>query len=305
MLHSWAALQVSTADDTVNARTTTTPHIETSEQHEHHLRALYESALLLYCGHRVEEAQSAFQSLVNEITTTSSSSSSSHRASKRPRTITATPPPSSQWQRRLRYVAYKNLAETCAELGQHNNALNAFTAALDNDLSDLIVWLGAARSACTVGHLHAARKAFEAALSLRAGHWLAHRPYRAVLAAIGDLDDDLDARGVGTVYVTEEALVGTLVRARQVAAEDTHEQLCVEALRLKELSCNALFDAVCTAFFRKLSAHSNLPVAYPVLFDAPLPPRVMDISNSSDDVVVVQELRAQSKRRTRTGSIRI
>lgn len=298
MLQSWAVVQDATTSLLLQPLSS---QKEAPEQRENRLRASYEQALLHIRNGAIEKAQSAFRSLVDELNELSTASltpvpippSGNIRPPKRPRLQPGEFP---LWARRLRYVALRNLAETCTSLGDHIQALHSYSSALDDDRSDFVVWLGAARAAAAVGRLHVARRAYEAALAMRPRHWLAARPYRVLLAAIGDTDDDLVLDIAAAPTITTEA--HALATRRVCALEDectTHPaDTAPEKLRLGELSWVTLVDVLRACLERRLAGRSSLLVAHPVSFDSPsLSPELTAtvVSPSSDEVIVVAETR--------------
>lgn len=223
------------------------------------------------------------------------------RPPKRPRLTNVLP----AWERRLRYAAFRNLAETCLARGEFADALSAFSTALDQDQSDFLVWCQAARAATSSGQLHVARRAFETALAMRPGHLLPTRPYRSLLVAIGDPDDDVtrtklcpDAIRMARVHagaLTREGGRGT----NGDGADNTASSKSMsELLHIPELTWVALVDALRKCLERRMNAHGDVFIGQSVRFSAPvLPPKVdCALAESSDEVVVVAETRMQKRK---------
>lgn len=307
MLLSWIAIQDVVATPKPKPLS---PHQETAEQREHRLRAMYEQALILHRNDALEKAQSAFRSLVAELASfattpsqsarTASLPATSVRPTKRPRVQAVESP---LWVLRLRYAALRNLAETCASLGEHTEALYAYSRALDDDPSDFVVWLGAARAASAVGRLHVARRAYEAALAKRPRHWLVLRPYHALLAAIGD--DDYDVATTAPNHLSTDTRILVTRHACALADERSAHpiQEGAELLHVDELSWVCLADALRACLERRLAGHTPLLVAHPVRFIAQKLAKPQDgvasvvVSASSDEVILVAETRSQKRKR--------
>lgn len=333
MLQSWTPIQQVTAK---SKPTNSTEQQETAEKREHRLRGTYERALSEHRNGNMDSAYASFSYLVTELSddpTPLFSDSSpptpvnnpNRRAAKRLRATLPIRQPSAnipEWQRRLRYLALRNLAETCVAQGNHNHALIAFCRALEDDNSDLVVWLGAARASVEIGHLHIARRAYEAALAMRPGHWLSIHHYRALLTAIGDADDDVAMCNSSTLShfahsVTLEAQ--QLAQRRANALKESSTDRAVqppESLQLAELSWSCLVDVLKKCLQHRLSGRTNLLVAHPVRFIAPpLPPRslsqsqvqpkVLDGSQLSDEVVVIAQSRPLKRKRPDSGTVNV
>lgn len=297
MLQSWAPIQdaISRSEPT----TSSPSQLESSEHREHRLRAEYEKALVLNKNGEFNAAKTAFLNLASQITdrpgvmplaapSTNAQARPFARPSKRMRTQPKEIP---EWERRLRYATYRNLAETCVALNDHKFALLIFSRALDDDSSDFLVWLHAARAAASCGHLHVARCAFESALMMRPRHWLISKPYRTLLSAIGDSDDD-----VLPLSLSDGAEELAARHAGALSDEYKTQPLSEpELLTLSELSWSCLVDSLRACLNRRMLGRSSLLVAHPVIFSAPDPPskgRCLDnVSQVSDDVVVVTESR--------------
>lgn len=334
MLQSWTPIQQVTAK---SKPTSSTEQHETPEKREHRLRGTYERALSEHRNGNMDSAYASFSYLVTELSDDPTPlfpdsspptplNNPNRRATKRLRATLPIRQPSAnipEWQRRLRYLALRNLAETCVAQGNHNHALIAFCRALEDDNSDLVVWLGAARASVEIGHLHIARRAYEAALAMRPGHWLSIHHYRALLTAIGDADDDVAMRNSSSLSnfahsVTLKAQ--ELAERRANALKESLTDRAVqppESLQLAELSWSCLVDVLKKCLQHRLSGRTNLLVAHPVRFTAPplpplsLPPQpqvqptVLDGSQFSDEVVVVAQSRHLKRKRPDNDAVNV
>lgn len=150
-------------------------------------------------------------------------------------------------------------------------AVDSYALALDDDRSDFLVWVRAAKAATLCGRLHVARRAFETALRLRPDHWLCRDGYRAVLAAIGDADEDV----VGGEQAPVGEHVELIVRERykflemERQARVAKQAKAAEIVSLEELTWACLVDALRVCLERRVSCtdpeHEALPVGHPVM----------------------------------------
>lgn len=305
MLLTWAPVQ-----DIITRRepASNSSQHESAEHREHRLRAEYEASLSLFKQGDYGSAKTSFLNLIAQISdrpgiaplvpasSTDTTTRPFARPAKRLRLQTQEVP---EWERRLRYATYRNLAESCAALHEYSFALQAFSRALDDDSSDFLVWIHAARASISCGQLHIARCAFESAYAMRPRHWLIMKPYRTLLSAIGDADDD-----VTPALLSEDAEILAARHAKALMDERMSQPPPrePEVLVLSELSWASLVDTLRMCLSRRLFGRSDLFVAHPVLFSTPpLPVPVESLNNathSSDDIVIVAETRTQKRPRS-------
>lgn len=303
MLQTWAPVQ-----DLITRRepASNSSQHESAEHREHRLRVEYEAALALFKQGDFETAKTSFLNLITQIserpgvvplalpTSVDTATRPFARPAKRLRLQSQGV---SEWECRLRYATYRNLAESCAALHEYKFALQAFSRALDDDSSDFLVWIHAARAAISCGQLHVARCAFESAYAKRPCHWLIMKPYRTLLSAIGDADDD-----VSPAPLSKEAEILAARRAKALMDERMSQPSPCEpeVLALSELSWANLVDVLRMCLSRRLDSRSELFVAHPVRLSAPpLSVTVKSHDNttqSSDDIVVVAETRTRKRR---------
>lgn len=305
MLQTWAPVQdiITRREPTLNS----SQH-ESAEHREHRLRAEYESALALFKQGDYASAKISFLNLVAQIADrpgvvpllpTVPVDLSTRPFARPAKRLRLQPQEIPEWERRLRYATYRNLAESCAALHEYKFALQAFSRALDDDSSDFLVWIHAARAAVSCGQLHIARCAFESAYSMRPCHWLIMKPYRTLLSAIGDADDD-----VTPALLSDDAEILAARHAKALMDERASQPPPrePELLELSELTWANLVDALRTCLNRRLASRSDLLVAHPVRFSTPnVPPASQvteDATQSSDDIVVVAETRKLKRPRS-------
>lgn len=279
---------------------------ETSEHRELRLRKQYEQALASHQNNNHREAQKQFSSIAADLRESNrerraaffKSAPSTTLPKKRPRSTE-----SPLWERRLRYAVHRNLAEVHFTLQNYLSSLEAYLAALDDDRSDFLIWVRAARAASRCGKLHIARRAYEMALSMRPAHWLCKADYQAVLHAIGDDDEDCKptrasfSRGM-------EVQVADMLKNQQRSLQEEKKQIVYNAtaqpqlLQLRELSWGHLVDVLRTCLECRLAGNppdGTLPVAHPVRFEYPsmeslLASHIHSVdSDISDEVQFVSE----------------
>lgn len=282
-------------------------HKETSEHRELRLRNQYEEALRLHQNNHTESAKRQFEDIAEDLRKShaerrAAAAEVRHRVgSKRPRQEE-----SPLWERKLRFAVHRNLAEVYFHLTDYLRALQSYASALDDDRSDFLIWVRAARSAALCGRLHVARRAFETALTMRPGHWLCRSAYQAVLAAIGDADEDCDRKC--TLALSNPSLDGDIVdmvRQRyefQKAEEKDAKSNASEApevIRLDELSWACLVDALRVCLDSRLSGNPQYgthPVAHPVTFEyshltkSSQQPIANASEDNSDEVMLVSDI---------------
>ncbi|KAJ8902096.1 hypothetical protein NDN08_006504 [Rhodosorus marinus] len=95
-----------------------------------------------------------------------------------------------EWESQLTYLARRNLAEIEEIRSNLEEALAHYRAALNEDDSDVVVWLRTGRCAAKLGKLNVARRAFEGGLIAQPNHILCSRELRKVLVALGEVQDD-------------------------------------------------------------------------------------------------------------------
>lgn len=178
------------------------------------------------------------------------------------------------WERRLRYAVHCNLADVHLQLGEHVKAVGAYVRALDDDRSDFLTWIKTARAASSCGRLHVARRAYEVALTMRPNHWLAKNPYKFVLQAIGDSDDDICPISIQAI----EPAVADMVTQRdsflreEVAEAQEHPKNNAEHIFLQELSWACLVDALRRCLESRMSCRNGVfdySVGHPVVIEYP------------------------------------
>lgn len=266
MLQQWA-----TSGPTPKA---SSPHIETPEQRENRLLRKYESAL--------NETSENARNKLTDIAT-SLSQSRELRLGKRPR------PSTPLWERRLRYAVHRNLADVSARLGDSYHALQSYTHALDDDNTDFLIWLKAARTAAETGQLHIARKAYEVALSMRPRHWLVLPEYQAILCAIFDSDEDVAKSNLGTLS-SKVSVFLTNRRKHMHCENETSSPPVAERITINELSWACLVDALMSCLEQRLSSAGKggaYDVAFPILFeiDNRLQPSVVQSGTEQDGII--------------------
>ncbi len=171
---------------------------ETNEAREGRLREAYENALSQCNDGNTLEAKDALLAIAKELRSISVEETvtspkrkllGSPRATKRLRLANE-----AAWIQSLRYAVNRNLGDLFVTLGDPSEALRSYGLALDDDDSDFVIWMRAARAASILGQLHVARRAYETALQIRPGHFLCRDNYFSVLRAIGDLDEDAERK---------------------------------------------------------------------------------------------------------------
>lgn len=270
---------------------------ETPEQRELRLRKQYEQALEAHRCHQTAIAKRQFEAIVDELPApqlvTKTNRSGSHLHEKRQRNST------SSWERRLRFAVHRNLGESCFEMKLYPEAMAAFGKALDDDRSDFLVWVRAARSATRCGRWHVARRAYEKALILRPGHFLCTRAYKAVLQAIGDADEDVDRDRANldkeVIELVEQRIVYWELELKAIEKQQP------EVIKLQELTWACLVDELRVCLERRLKSGDDTPIGHPVSFEfTHVPsksvhnggrrPEVEEIHDSSDDVEEHEDL---------------
>lgn len=272
MLLSWDAC-LPPPESTLPAADPTTPQ-ETPEHREHRLRKQYEQALEAHRQHQSAVAKHQLEQIAADLHYSKTQRLKLQvqlvpkAGDKRPRDNTPL------WERRLRFAVHRNLAEACFELGLYVQAVEAYGVALDQDRSDFLVWVHAAKAAAMCGRLHVARRAFETAMKLRPGHWLCVEAYRAVLHAIGDADDD-DVRGEADAVPIEniEKILHDRWKFWEIEKKEKteKEKKGPEIICLEELTWACLVDALRLCLERRLVGSELqgeiLPVGHPVMFN--------------------------------------
>eukprot|EP00177_Eucheuma_denticulatum_P004472 GFKZ01008128.1.p1 GENE.GFKZ01008128.1~~GFKZ01008128.1.p1 ORF type:complete len:1966 (+),score=267.57 GFKZ01008128.1:160-6057(+) len=240
---------------------------ETPELRELRLRQLYQQALHSHRNQSNQLAKRQFEQLASEFRQPQQHHATARQSAvgeKRPRDSTPL------WERRLRFAVNRNLAEVCYDMHMYAEAVESYALALDDDRSDFLVWVRAARAATLCGRLHVARRAFETALRLRPDHWLCRDGYRAVLAAIGDADEDVVGGGQAPVGGQVELIVRERYRFLEIEREGrmAKQVKAAEVVSLEELTWACLVDALRVCLERRVSCtdaeHEALPVGHPV-----------------------------------------
>ncbi|CAN8068352.1 unnamed protein product [Agarophyton chilense] len=268
MLQQWATSN--------SARKPSVSKVETPEQRENRLLTKYESAL----NAPSHTAKTTLTEIVQNL-----SESRTQRLGKRPR------PPTPLWERRLRYVVYRNLADVYVRLNDHDHALENYSQALDDDNTDFLTWLKTARAAIQTGRLHVARRAYEVALSMRPRHWLAQSDYQAVLCAIFDADEDVIKPNIEKLSPQISLCLSN--RRRQINAyKEKSKPTFPERIVLSELSWACLVDALISCLETRVSfsaSHETHDISHPVVFDVDeeLCPGSSNYANNNDTVVIV------------------
>lgn len=263
---------------------------ETPEHREHRLRKQYEEALEAHRLHQTNVAKKQFEQIAADLQR-AKNQRLKHRAQfaakaseKRLRDNTPL------WERRLRFAVHRNLAEVCSQLGLYVQAVEAYGMALDDDRSDFLVWVHAARAATMCGRLHVARRAFETAMKLRPGHWLCREAYVEVLCAIGDADDDVK----GETRAVQMENVGKILRDKwkfwelERGESRKKERMEPEIIQLEELTWACLVDALRLCLERRLSGvemqGKSIPVGHPIMFNfSPMQVERREISNKDGE----------------------
>lgn len=315
MLQRWVAFTGTDSDvPQQNLNPVESVHKETSEHRELRLRKQYEEALYLHQNNQTESAKRRFEDIAEDlrkyhVERHTATTEVRHRlGSKRPRQEE-----SPLWERKLRFAVHRNLAEVCFQLSDYLRALKSYASALDDDRSDFLIWIRAARSAALCGRLHVARRAYETALTMRPGHWLCRGAYQAVLAAIGDADEDCD--GKCTLPLANRSLdeeVVDMVRqryeSRKAEEKDARSNAseAPEIIRLDELSWACLVDALRVCLDNRLSGNHPQygihPVGHPVTFEyshltkSPQQPIATASEENSDEVMLVSDLPLRKSR---------
>lgn len=248
MLAQWGALTDPSSGSSTKGKRVVG---ESNEAREGRLRIAYENALEMCNTGKLGEAKEALLKISKELTIDGlksdvqkrTSTQNTARSLKRPRVNNESP-----WVRSLRYAVNRNLASVYMTNGNPFDALRNYALALEDDNSDFIVWMRAARSACAIGHLHVARRAYESALHIRPGHWLCQEGYRAVLNAIGDQDEDAD---VNTMLVRDQVdqttidiLKNRYSRLEKEMLKRQERDSLIQELKVGESRWMCLIDAV-------------------------------------------------------------
>lgn len=312
MLRRWVAFSGSKVDSQTDPNEAASALKETSEHRELRLRKLYEDALRSLQNSHVESAKNSLESVSEDLRKSqterrTATSQTRHKVgAKRPRYED-----SPLWERRLRFAVHRNLAEVYFQLKDYVRALQCYTSALDDDRSDFLVWIRAARAAMQCGRLHVARRAFETALTMRPGHWLCRNAYQAVLNAIGDADEDCDEifRLPSSDQLISED-VTEMIRQHDKFKKAEREQTDgfvssdPEVIRLEELSWASLVDALRICLDSRLTGNGkseNFPVGHPVTFQYSHLTSTMQREDSStseetsDEVMIVSDIPVPGK----------
>lgn len=248
MLAQWTAASDLTAGPSPKAKALG----ETNEAREGRLREAYEDALALCNEKEFEQAKEALIAVADELGSLSADehpasprrrASGTQKPAKRPR-VAAEP----AWIPSLRYAVNRNLGDLFARMEDPEKALRAYACALDDDSSDFIIWMRAGRTACDVGQLHVARRAYETALRMRPDHILCRDSYHAVLRAIGDCDEDAvegPVTGNGVVdKLTRKLLVNRYVNYQEERRRMADKEAGVDVVHVKEPRWMAVIDSV-------------------------------------------------------------
>jgi len=143
---------------------------ESGEAREARVKEKYVEALGLFAAEELEGALQGLTSVLDEL--------ESKKKNKK------------EWESQLAYLARRNLAEVEELRSNLQEALVHYRAALNEDDTDVVVWLRTGRCAAKLGKLNVARRAFEGGLIAQPNHILCSRELRKVLVALGEVQDD-------------------------------------------------------------------------------------------------------------------
>lgn len=288
MLQNWGTLNAQNRPPP--SKSPQSLHRETPEHREVRLRRQYEHALFLHHQNNAKSAKIALSAIATDLSKSQLARRRDTKSLKRPRDE------SPLWERKLRYAVHRNLADIHRDLNDNLSAMHSYLRALDDDRSDFLVWLRAARAAAICGRLHVARRAYEVALTMRPAHWLCVAPYHSVLHAIGDADEDVNPPK-NPAHLNPDVIKMLNARSRflsqEIAVANSPESKAPEPIVLKEFSWACLVDVLRVCLQQRMSATSkgrDYNVGHSILLIFPrddTTPRVEDVEMSH--VVMISE----------------